>query len=179
MVEVTHSAVVVLVPEAEPVVAAHRKRLDRAAGWGVGAHVTVLFPFVEPADIDDDVLGRLGAAVACVPRFAACFERTGWFEQDVLYLAPSPSSPFEALTRSVWSAFPETPPYGGAFGDGVTPHLTVGHAPLATPADLEAAENHIATGLPLNARIGEVTLLVGREAPLSWRPVAAFPLAGP
>ncbi len=34
------------VPEAEWVVGEHRARLDRAAAWGVPAHVTVLHPSV-------------------------------------------------------------------------------------------------------------------------------------
>jgi hypothetical protein len=42
------SAVLVPVPEAERGVSGHRNRLDRAAVWGVPAHVTVLYPFVPP-----------------------------------------------------------------------------------------------------------------------------------
>jgi hypothetical protein len=43
------SGLVVLVPEAEPVVGHLRDRLDPNAASGVGAHVTVLFPFPDPA----------------------------------------------------------------------------------------------------------------------------------
>ena len=56
------SAVVVAVPEAEPAVAAHRRRLDRAAGWGVPAHVTVLYPFVPPDRIDHTTIAALAEA---------------------------------------------------------------------------------------------------------------------
>jgi hypothetical protein len=44
----TESALVVVVPEAEAAVNAHRRRLDPAAAWGVPAHVTVLYPFAPP-----------------------------------------------------------------------------------------------------------------------------------
>jgi hypothetical protein len=33
----------------EPAVSRHRARLDRAAAWGVPAHVTILYPFVTPS----------------------------------------------------------------------------------------------------------------------------------
>ena len=45
------SAVLVPVPEAERAVSRHRTRLDRAAAWGVPAHVTILYPFVAPSAI--------------------------------------------------------------------------------------------------------------------------------
>lgn len=44
----TQTAVIVPVPAAEALVGSHRRRLDRAAGWGVPAHVTVLYPFLHP-----------------------------------------------------------------------------------------------------------------------------------
>jgi hypothetical protein len=43
------SALVVLAPEAEPLVAEFRDRFDISAQAGLGAHVTVLFPF-RPSD---------------------------------------------------------------------------------------------------------------------------------
>jgi hypothetical protein len=48
-VENTLSAVVVPVPEAEPRVGALRTALDPSAALGVPAHVTILYPFVAPA----------------------------------------------------------------------------------------------------------------------------------
>ena len=47
------------------------------------AHVTVLYPFVPPAAIDEAVLARLGRAVATVSRFKAEWPTTGWFGTDV------------------------------------------------------------------------------------------------
>ena len=44
----SESAVIVPVPEAEPAVGGLRAALDRAAVWGVPAHVTLLYPFVTP-----------------------------------------------------------------------------------------------------------------------------------
>jgi hypothetical protein len=36
-----------------------------------------------------------------------------------------PDEGFRALTRAVWSAFPDFPPYGGAFTE-IVQHLTIG-----------------------------------------------------
>jgi hypothetical protein len=65
----TETAVIVPVEAADPAVADHRRRLDAAAAWGVGAHVSILVPFVPPAAVDDAVLARLSAAVGAVPAF--------------------------------------------------------------------------------------------------------------
>lgn len=64
MPEPTQTAVIIPVGPAEAAVAAYRRRLDVAASWGVPAHVTVLYPFVPPADVDDDLINRLAAVFA-------------------------------------------------------------------------------------------------------------------
>src|SRR3954470_24400900 len=63
------SALIVAVPEAEPAVAAHRERLDRATRWGIPAHVTVLYPFLPPHDLDQRVAAVLAAVAAREPAF--------------------------------------------------------------------------------------------------------------
>jgi len=60
------SAVLVPVPEAEPAVSRHRARLDRAAAWGVPAHVTILYPFAPPLAITAATTAALAAAAAPV-----------------------------------------------------------------------------------------------------------------
>src|SRR6478752_773273 len=109
----TQTAVLVLVPEAEGAVAEHRAHLDMAASWGVPAHLSVVYPFVPPADVDDAVLDELASAVATVPGFDCVFPRTDWFGDDVLWLAPEPDEPFRALVQAVVGAFPAHQPYGG------------------------------------------------------------------
>jgi hypothetical protein len=88
--EPTQSAVVVVVPEAEPVVGTWRARHDKSAGWGVPAHVTVLYPFLPPERIDTAVLGRLATVVSGVNPFETTFGATGWFGEEVVYLVPEP-----------------------------------------------------------------------------------------
>ena len=109
----TESAILVPVPEAEPVVGRLRDRLDRAALWGVPAHVTVLFPFAAPDAIAGAVIERVAAAVASVRGFDCEFARVCWFGEDVVWLAPEPAGPFRALANMVHAAFPQFPPFGG------------------------------------------------------------------
>jgi 2'-5' RNA ligase len=178
----TQTAVVVPVPAAEPVVGPVRERLDRAAGWGVPAHVTVLYPFVLPGDAERSVTA-LGAAVRSVPAFDCAFATTGWFGRDVLWLAPEPAEPFRRLTRAVWSAFPAHPPYAGEH-DGSTPHLTVAERTLADERGLGAGaldlvEAALLDRLPLHAHVDHVLLLAGAQQPGSWRTLHRLPLGEP
>lgn len=50
------TAVIAPVPAAGRLVGKHRDRLDAAAAWGVPAHVTVRYPFVEPAAANEQLI---------------------------------------------------------------------------------------------------------------------------
>jgi 2'-5' RNA ligase len=171
----TQTAVIVPVPAAEAVVDEHRQRLDRAAAWGVPAHVTVLYPFLPPEWVDDSALGALSAAVATVDAFDVTFATTGWFGSDVLWLAPDPSEPLRQLTLAVWDAFPSCPPYGGAY-DAIEPHLTVAERALWQSGALTSVERAVRTRLPVTQRVDHVLLIRGSERPRSWRTLHRLPL---
>jgi 2'-5' RNA ligase len=148
---------------------------DEPARWGVPAHVTVLFPFVPPDAIGDEVRARVAEVVATVPRFEVTFARTDWFDTDVLWLAPDPSEPFGALTDAVWQAFPDRPPFEGRHAD-VVPHLTIGHAAAAGLDALRRAEAEVRQHLPVRSRVTEVELWCGTDAPGGWRREVGFAL---
>jgi 2'-5' RNA ligase len=167
------SAVIVTIPATEKAVAAQRAKYDKAAGWGVPAHVTVLYPFMTPANIDGSVIQALATVVASVPKFQATFERTGWFGTAVLWLDPEPTCAFQALTAAVANAFPAHQPYGGVH-DVVIPHLTVGHD--SPEARLREAEREVLPYLPIHSDICAASLWCGVDAPASWRQVTALPL---
>jgi 2'-5' RNA ligase len=173
-VEPTLSALAVLVPEAEPAVAALRRRLDRAASWGVPAHVTVLVPFLPPAELTEQVLAGVRHVVAGVPRFFLTLDKVGWFGERVLWLSPEPAEPFRELTHRIAGRFPRAQPYDGEFAD-VVPHLTVGHD--HPPAVLAQAAAEVQRHLPIHAWVSTVHLLVGRPGPgETWSAVTDFPL---
>lgn len=164
------TAVVVAVPEAEPLVRGLRNELDVSAARGVPAHVTVLFPFLPLSAVD---LPALREVIAAAPAFTATFRRVGWFGDDVVWLAPEPAGPFVALTLAVQDRF-RILPYGGDHGPEPVPHLTVGHQ--APPARLRAAAAELQAGLPFRAEIRTAQLLAGSGLPNSWRTVAELPL---
>ena len=95
------SAVLVPVPEAELAAGRHRRRFDRAAIWGVPAHVTVRFPFAAPSAITGATITALADAAGSVTAFDCEFPAAAWSGQEVVWLAPQPAGPFRALTRAV------------------------------------------------------------------------------
>jgi len=169
------SAILVPVPEAEPVVGSLRASLDRSAGRGIPAHVTVLYPFVPPGQITPAVIEMAAAAVTSVPGCGCRFAGTGWFGEDVLWLAPEPAGPFRALTAAVHAAFPQYPPFGGAFTE-VIPHLTVGDRPEDGIRALRAAEARVLPLLPVHTQVSRAWLMTGTRAAGSWQLLATFPL---
>ena len=171
------SAVLVPVPDAERVVGRHRARLDRSAAEGVPAHVTILYPFVAPAEITTATIEVLAAAVGSVSSFDCRFPGTAWFGDEVLWLTPVPDGPFRALIRAVSAAFPGYPPYGTMMVGDVIPHLTVGDRPAGGVAELRAAEADVLGALPVRTRISRAWLMTGTREPGSWQAVAELPLA--
>ena len=148
------SAIVVRVKVSDALERA-RRRWDWAAGVGVPAHVTIVFPFLPVARLTPDVRRSLAAIAAAHESFDVRFARVGRFP-SVVYLAPEPSAPFSRLTEAVVARFPEYPPYEGAF-DVVIPHLTLVES-AAAPLDgiAEAAEHH----LPFTRRVSSLEVLV-------------------
>ncbi|WP_243653185.1 2'-5' RNA ligase family protein [Pseudonocardia endophytica] len=171
----TRSAVLALVPDAEPVVGELRAVLDPTASAGVPAHVTVLYPFAAPSGIDDATVAGLRDAVSDVPAFRFRLADVGWFGTEYVWLAPDPSEPFDELTARVARAFPEHPPYGGEHEPH--PHLTVGYRRHASEVALRDAADRIRPLLPVDARVDRLHLLAGSHEPGSWRTVAELPLA--
>ena len=165
------------VPAVEPLVARYRDRFDAAAGWGVPAHITVLYPFVEPSALDGRVIAALDTIFRSATEFDCQFNNAGWFDTDVLWLEPEPAAPFRALTAAVLKAFPEYPPYCGIHDD-VIPHLTVGERRLAELSALQDAERAVRRGLPITARVTQVLLVAGTSEANSWRTVNQFKLGG-
>ena len=166
------SGLIVPLPEATPVVAKWRDRLDAAAALGVPAHVTVLYPFLPPDRIDTPVLAALGKLFAQVEPFDVELIDVGWFGRDVVYLAPSPDAPFRRMTAHAFARWPQCPPYGGLHGEP-TPHLTIGDQG-SVEERLEAA-SEVARHLPVDARATEVWLMAG-SASTTWNQLAAFSL---
>lgn len=175
-VEPEESALLLRCPAAEAAVGGARARLDRSAAVGVPAHVTVTYPFRPPAEVTADDHRRLAHVLAQHPSFTLTGARTAWFGDTVVFVELEAAAAVRALTEAVTAAFPEFPPYGGAFAE-VVPHLTIGdHHDVAA---LRAAERDVLARLPFTQAVVEVELWAG-PAPVSgrgtWRHLRSYPL---
>jgi 2'-5' RNA ligase len=167
------TALICNVPEAERYIARYRERYDPSARRNVPAHVTVLYPFMPPADIDDEVLAQLAAIAHAVPRFEYRLAETRRFPV-ALYLAPQPDEPFAALTDAIHRAFPDYPPFAGKFTT-VVPHVTVAHADEPQLCEIEV-ELKIALppGGGIKARCSELILIENSSG--RWEELQRFAL---
>jgi 2'-5' RNA ligase len=153
--------------------AAFRRRHIHHPGAVVPFHVTLAAPFLPLASLDDEAWARLrGVAAATEPfDFVAgsicCFPTT-----SVLWLAPSPVAPFEAVAGAAYRAFPSVRPELGQ----PTFHLTIGLG--RTPDDqadmLAAFRAAFERRLPFRLRARHLDLYV--EADGGYRRVARFAL---
>lgn len=164
------SGLVVPVPEAEAAVGPIREAWDRSAAVGVPAHITLLYPFFPPAEIDDGLVARVADALGGHPPFEFELRATARFP-GVLYLVPHPAAPFTALTLALAAAFPAFPPYRGVHAE-VVPHLTVADRP---GAPVDRLEDDVAGSLPIAARAREVHLVACGDDGI-WRTWAVVPL---
>jgi hypothetical protein len=167
------SAIVIKVPEVESVVGTHRQALDPSEKWGMPAHVTLLYPFLPPSDIDAEVLARLETIVCRHQQFSVEFLHAGWFGDEVLWLSPEPDLSFRRLTTDLFVMFPETPPYGGSI-TYPTPHLTV--ADGASVHLMKAVESIVTENLPIKAVFDSVSVMIGSRESGSWKTIAELAL---
>lgn len=148
-----------------------RDRMDPVAAQGVPAHITLLYPFIPPAAVEDDTRRTLEQIFASEPVFSFALTRVARWP-DVVYLEPEPDEPFRRLIGALTAAFPGYPPYGGAHAD-VVPHLTIAQD---QPADyLDAAEHALPAMLPIRD-VAREALLLGHLPTQPWQTHLHLPL---
>jgi 2'-5' RNA ligase len=119
--EERETAVVIFVDVAS-LEAVYREEFPTFHAPGIPLHVTLLYPFVRPDELDA-ALPRLTKVVERHERFDFTLTDLKTFPRTV-WVAPDPAAPFVALTRAIEAAFPERPHAGGAFAE-VIPHVTL------------------------------------------------------
>ena len=172
----TQTAIVVPLPEADAQLRPFRLAHTQSGPRGVPAHVTLLFPFADTAVLSDEHTRRVAELVAAVPAFDVRLGEVGYLPgaPRVLYLRPEPDEPFRELTLALAAAFPEHPPYEGAYDDPV-PHATVAIAPEDVLVEVERA---VVPLLPLRASVRRATLIALDEATDRWTVRERFPFSG-
>lgn len=166
------SGLVLLAPALEARIGDIRARHDPAARQGMPAHVTLLYPFMDPVKIGPDARGRLAEVVRGFAALDLTFRRVGRFP-EVLWIAPEPEPVVLAMVRALAAAFPDFPPYGGEF-ETVIPHVTVAQG---QGLDLGALEPELRRRLdpPVRQRVEAVSLFTTVRR--RWREVDRFLLA--
>ena len=166
------TALIVAVPEAEPLVGEWRAKHDWSAQHGVPAHITLLFPFMPAEKVDKQALDDLRGLFASQLAFTYRLPRVARFP-EVAWLAPEPDTPFKDLIKLIAARYPEYPPYEGIH-DEVIPHLTVAEGGPELQDEVDAA---LRPSLPIEAEAREVTLIV-EDASGHWHAGEQFPLEG-
>jgi 2'-5' RNA ligase len=168
------TGIIVPLPDAEPVIGPFRREHTEGGARGAPAHVTLLFPFTDSAALTAERVRRVGEIVGSVPAFDVALVTTAYLPGTprILYVRPEPDTSFRALTAALLAAFPEHPPYEGAFAD-VIPHATVA---MAEDAVLAGIERELAPRLPIATRVTEAALIVHDEAADRWAIRERLPL---
>ena len=166
------TALICRVPEAERHIARYRERYDPSARRNVPAHVTILYPFMPPQQVDAAVLERLRGIAHSVPCFSYRLAETQRFPV-ALYLAPDPDEHFSALTDGIYHAFPDYPPFEGKF-ETVVPHVTVAHGDEALLCEIEVELRIALPASGLQARCTELVLIENSSG--RWEQMQTFPL---
>jgi len=168
------SALVILVPEADPFVHSLRTKYDPAAAGSIPAHITINYPFIPGVNLDNPLLERLSAIFTSIQSFDFELNEIGKFP-GVIYLKPAPEDPFRNLIQLVADEFPESPPYGDEYKD-LVPHLTIAHSGFIE--DYSKVENDIEKKLkellPISSFASEVSLLEYQNS--SWEKRTSFHL---
>ena len=165
-----------MVPEAEPLVGDTRARLDPSARAGLGAHITLVYPWLDSADVTDDVLLRLRGLVASHAALSFRLDRVDTFPSTV-WLAPSPIKAIASLAASLEEAFPERPRIGPNF-DRYVPHLSVARNVRKDRDNVVAAlHDRLHIHGPVECLCKDVHVMERGSA--GWRVFATSPLGSP
>lgn len=136
------------------------------------AHITLLVPFVPYEQIEESTQ-TLQRVCASIKPFDVTLSGYGHFPK-VTFMQPADPQPIKALFRKVFDAFPLYPPYGGAFGNNLHPHMTV--AEFAS--EDERQTTRLPDYAPLTFQVDRIHLIYGTEEPLPWLTYSAILLGG-
>ena len=177
MSDANQSSLLIALPQVGAVVAEWRDRYDvDAVTRGIPAHVTVLWPFLHPAEIDATSLAAARDAIASAAPFDLVFGHVDEFP-GVLWLRSEPDEPIQALTAALWKAYPQCPPYRGEFVDS-QPHCTVALTTAVYQQRLrQEIARDLAPSLPITVRVDAIELWASDEHD-QWTKRDALPLLG-
>jgi len=118
------SGVVIFAPhEVQAVVVPIRRQYTPESLIRIPAHLTLMFPFV-PHELLDAAAQTIKSVCANIEPFDITLAGYGQFPRTI-FMQPTNPEPINAVFRKLYAVFPQYPPYGGAYGDDIYPHVTV------------------------------------------------------
>jgi len=169
------TGLIVPVPALEPFVREHRAINPAVPPEGVPAHLTLLYPFLDP-DRCQEAHAEVAEFFAEVEPFEFELAEVGWFDDRVVFLAPADPEPFIQLTELLISRWTQCIPYGGRHGGKHVPHLTLGiEGTSGQMADLAEAVESL---LPVQCVADQAWLMIGRSHPAQWERREQFHFGG-
>ena len=167
------TAVAIVLDDARPQLEPVRTEFHaRSVAAGIPLHVTLLYPFAPPEQVDEPALAGFFADYASFTLTLAGLAE--W--PRVVYAVPEPRDKLLAMMRALWALFPDYPPYAGEIAEPL---------PHASLAELEPGESlvKVVAGIrarteslfPLTCEVRDVALLEEHE-PERWRERRRFPL---
>jgi len=167
------SAIIIPIPEVEPIVGPLRLQYDGTARLGVPAHITVLYPF-RPVQAVIGEIEVLRAVCGSIERFPFSFTEVRRFSATS-YLCPDKSEAFVQVITKFAERWPDCKPYSGTHTD-IVPHLTV--ADCVDVKTMVAVEGSLRHQLPLRCIATEIWLLTSNDGGV-WSRRGVFPFRIP
>lgn len=153
------STLLVPVLSAEPLVKNLRSKYDSSSHRGVPPHITIIYPFKNPDEINEEDTRTLRKIFSERNGFPFALHRVNAFPNIAVYLEPSERERFVNLTKEVMKAFPNYRPYEGKFKN-MNPHLTLGNELGGRFSEvLEEIQKDIESKLPIPVRASEAWLM--------------------
>ncbi len=164
------TALVMVLPAAEPALAVARRVDPGVVRPGLPAHVTALYPFLPDASLTDSTLAEVRSLAAAVPppdvELAGLVVAPGF----VALAAPA----LQAVADAVCARWPSVLPYGGRFGPRPPAHLTVA---MGGPDEtLQRVAEGVRPLLPLAGRVEGLQLVALTDR--GWELRLAAPFGG-
>lgn len=159
------TGLIIPIAEMESFIRQHRETNAAVSPEGVPAHLTLLYPFLPPEGCDA-AHAEVEAFFATVESFEFELTEVGWFEDRVVFLAPSDPAPFIELTERLIGQWTECIPYGGRHAGKHVPHLTLGIE--GTPEEMRSLAEAAEELLPIRCTATQAWLMIGTPHPTTW-----------
>jgi len=159
----------ILLPSLLPVIGEWYSRTP-AADDGMPPHCTLLYPW-RRSRLSRTDLEQLRQIASSYGPILLELRELGRFPNVALYLVPEPGDVLCALMRTIWEAFPDSPPYEGAFGrrPAPVPHVTVAKGTDGYLNEVEPLVRARVLASPLQVQVQEISVSVeGAGAGGKW-----------